>query len=182
MNLAATVEIFAYGTSEGVTKAWDSRGRKESALPPQPRLPDEGQFAAVQTDDGGIYPDLHPEKQRTHIMLAKDLGIPPERIVSGGWLKDGVYDGSERSDAGRWGEQARAKLAVSGKRGLHGTSVVLAEIKVGDPVTWDGGTSRGVVVERKGKRVTIQIQDWRGGAGYRNGYRLERDESSVHKI
>jgi hypothetical protein len=85
-------------------------------LPAQPRLPDTGTHAAIKTDDGGIYPDLNPEKQRTHIMLAQDLEIPPERVVSGGWLKDGEYEGSERSDAGRWGEQARAKAAVAEKR------------------------------------------------------------------
>src|SRR6266404_6324882 len=90
--------------------------RAAAKLPPQPRLPDTGTHAAIKTDDGGIYPDLNPEKQRTHIMLAQDLGIPPERVVSGGWLKDGEYEGSERSDAGRWGEQARAKAAVAEKR------------------------------------------------------------------
>jgi hypothetical protein len=55
-------------------------------------------------------------------------------------------------------------------------------VKVGDPVTWDGGTSRGTVVQRKGRRVVIQIQDWRGGVGYRNGYRIERNETAVHKL
>lgn len=85
-------------------------------LPPQPRLPDSGTHAAIKTDDGSIYFDDAPEKQRTHIMLAKDLGIPPERVVSGGWLKDGEYEGNVRSDAGRWGEQARAQAAVAEKR------------------------------------------------------------------
>jgi hypothetical protein len=89
---------------------------KPRELPPQPKLPDEGQHAAIRTDDGGIYYDDAPEKQRTHIMLAKDLGIPPERIVSGGWLKDGVYEGTERSDAGRYGEQARARLRAESNR------------------------------------------------------------------
>jgi len=27
VNLAATIELFCYGTSEGVTKSWDTRGR-----------------------------------------------------------------------------------------------------------------------------------------------------------
>ena len=89
---------------------------KPGELPPQPRLPNEGTFAAIKTDDGAIYPDLEPNKQRTHVMLAKDLGIPPERIVSGGWLKDGEYEGSERSDAGRYGEQARARINIEERR------------------------------------------------------------------
>ena len=56
------------------------------------------------------------------------------------------------------------------------------QLAVGDPVTWDGGTSRGVIVRKAGRRVTIQVQDWRGGTGYRNGYRLEKDRSFVHKL
>jgi hypothetical protein len=27
MNLASAIELYGYGTSEGVTKAWDTRGR-----------------------------------------------------------------------------------------------------------------------------------------------------------
>lgn len=91
-------------------------GSIAKGLPPQPRLPDNGTHAAIKTDDGSIYFDDAPEKQRTHIMLAKDLGIPPERVVSGGWLKDGEYEGSARSDAGKWGQQARAQAAVAEKR------------------------------------------------------------------
>jgi len=84
-------------------------------LPPQPRLPDEGTYPAIKTDDGGIYFDPQATG-RTHIMFAKDQGIPAERIVSGGWLKDGEYEGSERSDAGRYGEQARAKIRAEQNR------------------------------------------------------------------
>jgi hypothetical protein len=61
-------------------------------------------------------------------------------------------------------------------------SILAMSVKVGDPVTVDGLTSRGTVVAKKGKRVTVQVQDWRGGVGYRNGYRVERDESAVHKL
>jgi hypothetical protein len=90
--------------------------RVAKELPAQPKLPDTGTHAALKTDDGSIYFDDAPEKQRTHIMLAKDLGIPPERVASGGWLKDGEYEGSARSDAGKWGEQARAQARVAEKR------------------------------------------------------------------
>jgi hypothetical protein len=62
------------------------------------------------------------------------------------------------------------------------SDVMTMGIKVGDPVTVDGLTSRGTVVKKNGKRVTIQVQDWRGGVGYRNGYRFEKDESAVHKL
>lgn len=88
-----------------------------TALPPQPRLPDTGTYPAIKTDDGGIYFDAHPES-RTHVMFAQEQGIPPERVISGGWLRNGDYESSERSDAGRWGEQARAKLAVAAKHSV----------------------------------------------------------------
>jgi hypothetical protein len=55
-------------------------------------------------------------------------------------------------------------------------------LDVGSPVTWDGGTSRGVIVRKSGRRVTIQVQDFRGGVGYRNGYRLTKDRSFVHPL
>jgi hypothetical protein len=105
-------------------------------LPPQPRLPDTGTHAAIKTDDGSIYFDDAPEKQRTHIMLAKDLGIPAERVVSGGWLKDGEYEGSERSDAGRWGEQARAQAAVAEKR--TGANPPSQQPLAEPSIPWDG--------------------------------------------
>jgi hypothetical protein len=86
-------------------------------LPPQPRLPDEGTYPAIKTDDGGIYFDKD-FAGKTHVMFAKEQGIPPERIVSGGWLKDGDYQENERSDVGRWGEQARAaQRAASSRQG-----------------------------------------------------------------
>jgi len=53
---------------------------------------------------------------------------------------------------------------------------------VGTPVKVDGMTQRGVIVRKNGRRVTVQFQDWRGSAGYRNGFRLERDRSFVHPL
>jgi len=55
-------------------------------------------------------------------------------------------------------------------------------ISVGDEVKVDGLTSRGTVVRRNGRRLVIQIKDWRGGTGYNNGYRVERDQSFVHPL
>ena len=87
------------------------RQNEAEKLPPQPKLPDTGTYPAIQTDDGGIYPDVNNE-YGTHIRLAQALGLPADRIVSGGWLTDGDYEGSPRSDAGRYGERARRARAV----------------------------------------------------------------------
>ena len=54
-------------------------------------------------------------------------------------------------------------------------------IKVGDPVTVDGVTSRGIVVRRNGRRLTVQFKEW-GKTGYRAGWRKETDMSFVHKL
>jgi len=40
MNLSAAIELYGYGTSEGVTKAWDTRGRTGQTNPP-PQIPKE---------------------------------------------------------------------------------------------------------------------------------------------
>jgi len=111
-------------------------------LPAQPRLPDRGTYAAIQTDDGSIYHDANPEKQRTHIMLANDLGIPPERVVSGGWLTDGAYEGSVRSDAGKWGEQARARVPAAEKRAARSVRYEHREANFSREAGCAGGQSK----------------------------------------
>lgn len=87
-------------------------------LPVQPKLPTEGTFLAIKTDDGGIY--FHPDFEYmartgmvTHYELIQKLGIPPERVVGGGYIENGVYEGSPRSEAIRIGREAREALAKS---------------------------------------------------------------------
>jgi hypothetical protein len=62
------------------------------------------------------------------------------------------------------------------------SAIALHEVAVGDPVTVDGMTSRGVVVKKTGRRVTVQFQDWRGGAGYKNGFTVTKDQAFIHKL
>jgi len=80
------------------------------ALPkPDPVPPDKGQFSAIRTDDGSLYwqKDF---AGITHVRMARDKGIPAERIVGGGWIINGDYQESERSDSTRYGERGRAAL------------------------------------------------------------------------
>lgn len=86
-------------------------------MPPQPRLPDVGSYLAIRTDDGGIY--FHPDYEYgakegmiTHYELIAKLGIPPERVIGGGYIDDGVYTESPRSEAGQIGRDAREKLGL----------------------------------------------------------------------
>lgn len=79
-------------------------------LPPQEPIPQKGTYPAVRTDDGGLY--VNTEGYHTHVQFIKAAGIPPTRIVSGGWIADGVYDASERSDTARFVEQEKARQKV----------------------------------------------------------------------
>jgi hypothetical protein len=132
---AAIDDLLSSGTSEGVKKEWDSRGRGRKPvvrpLPePQPPAPEIGiPIPSVRTDDGTVYYDENSlGGGRTHYDLIRDMKIPPERVVGGGFTRDGVYEESEgRSDAGRLGERARAAW------------------KLGRPMTLDAyGTPEGV--------------------------------------
>jgi len=91
----------------------------ESDRPTYTHVPDRGSYPAIRTYDGELYVDTDYEG-RTHVMFAKHLGISPLEIESGGWMRDGVYDPSARSDVGRWAEQERARKAVSDRRPAGG--------------------------------------------------------------
>lgn len=78
-----------------------------SNLPSQHRIPEQGTFPAVRTWNGNIYFD--DKGLGTHIEMIKQQGIPVEEIESGGWLTDGVYEGSGRSDTIRYVEQEMAR-------------------------------------------------------------------------
>jgi hypothetical protein len=87
-------------------------------LPPEDHdWPQKGNYPFVKTDNGAIYVDK--DNAGTHIRFAEKLGIPAERIVSGGFLNDGELDDmGPRSDAGRYGDQARAQRRVEHRRAV----------------------------------------------------------------
>jgi len=84
-------------------------------MPEPPPIPEKGTYPALQTDDGSIFVDLHPE-QSTHVLFIERMKIPPDRIVSGGWITDGVYEASERSDTMRYVERYKARLRADERR------------------------------------------------------------------
>ena len=81
-------------------------------LPPQPRIPDTGTWTAIRTDDGGLYFG----EESNHYLLAQKLNIPMERIVGGGFIKEGVYYESPWSTAGRIGRDAREAMGLPRER------------------------------------------------------------------
>ena len=82
-------------------------------LPPQKPLPAKGHYPVVKTDDGGLY---FSKAIDTHYQLIQKQKIPPERVVGGGWMTDGVYNEHTRSDSEKIGERARASLRVKLRR------------------------------------------------------------------
>jgi hypothetical protein len=77
-------------------------------------IPEEGQYPAVETDDGQIFVDKR--KLHTHVEFIRSMKIPPDRVASGGFISNGVYEASERSDSGRYGERARANVRLLQKK------------------------------------------------------------------
>ena len=79
------------------------------------RIPDEGNYPAIRTHDGEIYVDTD-YYNRSHVMFANVIGLDPDEIESGGWVVDGIYNGSHRSDIVRWAERMKAKRRIQQKR------------------------------------------------------------------
>jgi hypothetical protein len=78
-------------------------------LPPMRRLPEQGTFPAVRTDDGAIYFDpLGQGGNRTHMDIIREQGLPLERVQDGGFVIDGVYDPSVQSMVAALAERTRA--------------------------------------------------------------------------
>ena len=78
-------------------------------IPEAGLIPEKGQYAAIRTSDGQIFADPDWERN-THISFIRRMGIPPDKVEDGGWLIDGVYEPTIRSDAGNYGARARALL------------------------------------------------------------------------
>lgn len=115
---------------EGVREPWQTPLNDymvRRPLPEQPRIPEEGYYSAVVTDDGGIYVSKNGHELHQHII--EKYGIPPERVVDGGFVQDGVYTSAGPGyDAPRIAEQARSKERVQ-----HMISVINAKNE-GKPV------------------------------------------------
>lgn len=83
-------------------------------LPEQRKIPETGTYPALRTDDGGIYFD--DKDYGTHVRFIQGEGIPIERITSGGWLVDGIYEASYRSDTMDYVNRQKARIRADEKR------------------------------------------------------------------
>ena len=66
---------------------------------------------AIQLEDGSVLTFTEP-----HVTFIQNNGIDVEDIRSGGWIADGVYEPSERSDTLRYKERMMAKKRMDEKR------------------------------------------------------------------
>ncbi len=66
---------------------------------------------AIQLEDGSVLTFTEP-----HVTFIQNNGIDVEDIRSGGWITDGVYEPSERSDTLRYKERMLAKKRMDEKR------------------------------------------------------------------
>jgi len=92
--------------------------KQAATLPPQQYIPENlNAQTAIMTDDGSIY--WSDEPRMIHVQFIRQLGIPVERIVSGGRIVDGDYhDLGPRSDTMRYVEQMLAKKRVEERYNL----------------------------------------------------------------
>lgn len=81
---------------------------------PQPRIPNEGTFPAIKLKDGTLLPIT--THNTTHVMYIEKNHIPIDEISSGGWLVDGDYTETDRSDTMRYVEQQKAKERIIERR------------------------------------------------------------------
>jgi len=131
-------------------------------IPEMKRLPETGQFPAVLTDDGSIfYGDRY---NYTHILMIRDMGIPPERIRNGGWLIDGVYNEQRFGDAEAHGEAARAYIRAGQFRAerMRATASVPSEPPPAPPARPEAAerpATADVFLERMASRES-QLNAW----------------------
>ena len=69
---------------------------------------------AIKLKDGSILP-IKSDKT-THVNFIKNNNIDVNDIDSGGWISNGVYEGSYRSDTSRYIEQEKARQRIEAKK------------------------------------------------------------------
>ena len=113
----------------GTKEPWEMtrnefRGRRK--LPPMERLPDSGNYPYIKTDDGSIYWG----DDKSHVLMAERLGIPPERIESGGFIDNGSISdsGSSSANIAKLVRQEQAKLSIAREDAIE------TALKEGKPV------------------------------------------------
>ena len=88
---------------------------------------------AIRLEDGSVLPFTEP-----HVQFIKNNDIDVEDIESGGWITDGIYETSERSDTIRYKERMLAKRRMDEKRAAKTDKTSVAFRKRIE--AWDGKT------------------------------------------
>lgn len=69
---------------------------------------------AIELSDGSILPIKTP--QTPHVQFVKDNQIDVEDIKSGGFITNGIYEGSYESDTGSYVEREKARKRIEQKK------------------------------------------------------------------
>ena len=80
-------------------------------------LPEKGTYPAIEMEDGSIFVDKK-KSPSTHVEFIKENNLPAERIKSGGWVVDGVYEPTSRSDTVKYSKQIIAEKNTEHKRAV----------------------------------------------------------------
>jgi hypothetical protein len=77
----------------------------------QKEIPNEGNIPAIKLKTGHLLTFSDP-----HVLFMENKKIDPRDVQSGGWVVDGDYRSSERSDTMRWVERQLASMRVKERR------------------------------------------------------------------
>lgn len=134
MNLRAALSIFGYGTSEGVTKAWDTRGRgtgdKRPYAPPTATLKEARSYDVTENDIENLSKILTDNGFKwsgtTSTMNEPGGGLTYEPFARSEWQHpDGhsaILEARMHSSKGGWGLQqsgTKARLHLTAPKEVH---------------------------------------------------------------
>ena len=77
----------------------------------QKQIPSEGNVPAIKLKTGHLLTFTEP-----HVLFMENKKIDPRDVQSGGWVVDGDYRSSDRSDTMRWVDKQLASLRVKERR------------------------------------------------------------------
>lgn len=94
---------------EKVGESIDQRTLRYNRL--QKQIPSEGNVPAIKLKTGHLLTFTEP-----HVLFMENKKIDPRDVESGGWVVDGDYRSSDRSDTMRWVDKQLASMRVKERR------------------------------------------------------------------
>lgn len=121
MNLAATISLHAYGTSEGVRKEWDTRGRKEKNLVDTKEYPEKdmnkvkGDVLERSKDGAAWIASVMPFSTEVRFYRFKSPSAVPDYFMDLG-IKSGFGEKAQIAYNGKWVSFSKSAVIREQKR------------------------------------------------------------------